>query len=98
MVIHQRKPACGPADPHIETAAIRQLNLLKRVHPAILASRPDLGHAWWRGSLPPLSLARAFYVQAALRWKNSLTYRGRLWSAEDQVRELAQLPVRVGSA
>jgi hypothetical protein len=37
VVKHQRQPADGPADPHVETTAIRQLKLLKDIHPAILA-------------------------------------------------------------
>jgi hypothetical protein len=41
VVKHQWKPVGGPADPHIETTAIRQLNLLKGVHPAIFAFRPS---------------------------------------------------------
>ena len=41
VVKHQRKPVGGPADPHVETTAIRQLNLLQSVHPAIFASRPS---------------------------------------------------------
>jgi hypothetical protein len=41
VVKHERQSAGRPADPHVETTAIRQLNLLKRGHPAILPSRRD---------------------------------------------------------
>jgi hypothetical protein len=36
---HQRKPAGGPADAHVDTTAIRQLHLLQRVHAVIFLSR-----------------------------------------------------------
>jgi hypothetical protein len=37
VVKHQRKPTSGPADPQVETPAIRQLNMIRSGHPAILA-------------------------------------------------------------
>jgi hypothetical protein len=36
---HQRKPAGGPADPHVKTPAIRQPDMIKSIHATILASR-----------------------------------------------------------
>jgi hypothetical protein len=38
VVKHEWERVGGPADPHLETTAIRQLNLLNRVHAAIFAS------------------------------------------------------------
>jgi hypothetical protein len=50
VVKHQWKPVGGPADPHVETTAIRQLNVLKGVHAAILAFPPtgsgDYSYSW----------------------------------------------------
>jgi hypothetical protein len=37
VVKHQRKPASGPADPQVETPAIRQPNMIRNGHTAILA-------------------------------------------------------------
>jgi hypothetical protein len=37
VVKHQRKPASGPADPQIETPAIRQPDMIHRSHAAIVA-------------------------------------------------------------
>ena len=37
MVKHQRKPASGPTDPQVETPPIRQPNLVRGDHAAILA-------------------------------------------------------------
>jgi hypothetical protein len=37
VVKHQRKPASGPADPQVETPAIRQADLIYRDHAAIVA-------------------------------------------------------------
>lgn len=44
MVKHQRKPASGPADPQIETAAIRQPDVIHSHHAVIVAQRADLVH------------------------------------------------------
>jgi hypothetical protein len=37
VVIHERKPASWPADPHVETSTIRQPNMIYSDHAAILA-------------------------------------------------------------
>jgi hypothetical protein len=37
VVKHQRKPASGPADPQVETPAIRQPDLIYRGHAAMVA-------------------------------------------------------------
>jgi hypothetical protein len=37
VVKHQRKPASGPADPQVETATIRQLDMIHSYHAIILA-------------------------------------------------------------
>jgi len=38
-VKHQRKPASGPADPQVETPAIRQPDMIRNGHAAIPAYR-----------------------------------------------------------
>jgi hypothetical protein len=37
VVKHQREPVGGPADPQVETAAIRQQDVIHSSHPVILA-------------------------------------------------------------
>ena len=44
VVKHQRKPVGGPTDPHIETPAIRQPNMIKSFHAPILHPRVITAH------------------------------------------------------